>query len=192
MDPLTIAALASGALGAATSGQGQQDPKNAGDLHLANIGQQNLWNMMQQRAMSGSGDFGFGANVKQGKSQLQQMMGDRGISPQGGAGMNALSQMIGTASAADAQGRNDYAMNVLRSPMQVVSTEGSNWLPNSPSFGYDNEQQWQRFGRFRRQNNFNPLQAGQNLAATSQQAAPPVDPAAGYMPRAAGMFGRGA
>jgi len=82
-------------LGSVLSGGGQPDPKDAGDVHLANMGQQNLWNNLYGKVMSGSGDFGAGQGIKQGKSQLAQFMNDRGISPQSGAGIGAYANKDG-------------------------------------------------------------------------------------------------
>ena len=132
-------------IGGAFSGAPRSDPKDAGDVHLANMGQQNLWNRMYQQYMGGAGDYGFGASVKAGNSQLGQFMSGRGINPQSGAGMGAYSNMVGTAAAGDAANRRDFGMNLLRSPLQTVQTSGSNWLPNSPSFGYGTDEQWSNF-----------------------------------------------
>lgn len=128
----------------------QYDPKDAGDVHLANAGQQSLYNALLGRVMGGAGDFGAGANIKQGKSQLAQFMNDRGINPQSGAGIAGMADMIGTAEAGANQNRLGYAMNLLRSPLQTVQTAGSNWLPESPSYGYDPTAQWTVSARNRR------------------------------------------
>ena len=133
------------ALSGIFGGQQEYDPKDAGDLHLVNAGQLELWNSMHNRYKSGAGDYGFGSSVKQGKSQLQQMMADRGISPQSGVGMSALAEMIGTASAADSKNRSDFGLNLLRSPLQTAQTAGSNWLSSSPSQGAGPTEQWQHF-----------------------------------------------
>ena len=143
--------LGQGLVGA-YGGQQQPDPKNAGDVHLANMGQQNLWNSLYGRVMSGSGDFGAGQGIKQGKSQLAQFMNDRGINPQSGAGMGMYSNMVGQAQAGANQNRLGYAMDLLRTPLQTVQTSGSNWLPNSPSFGYGADEQWKHFAGMRRNN----------------------------------------
>ena len=149
---MALPAIAMGAgmalqgLGGLFGGNNQPDPKDAGDLHLVNQGQQDLWNRMQQQYMGGAGDFGMGQNIKAGKSQLSQMMAGRGINPGGGAGMGMFGNMVGTAGAQANQSRLNFGMNLLRSPMQTAQTAGSNWLPNSPSFGYGPTEQWAHFG----------------------------------------------
>ena len=145
IDPITGAFIASAVAntgGAIFGGQDQPDPTAAGDVHLANAGQLELYNMMLKQIMSGSGDFGAGQGIKQGKSQLSQFMSDRGINPGGGAGLGAMSNMIGTASAGANQNRLGYAMNLMRSPLQTVQTAGSNWMPSSPSYGAGPTEQW--------------------------------------------------
>ena len=145
MDPVTALALASGTAGAIWGGDGQPDPKHAGDVHLANAGQLELYNAMLKRYMAGAGDFGMGQNVKTGNSQLQQFMGDRGISPQSGYSGALFANMLGTSGANASQTRDAFGMNLLRSPLQTVQTSGSNWLPTSPSFGYSESEQWKHF-----------------------------------------------
>ena len=149
MDPITGMAIGTGinALGGVLSGNGQPDPETAGDLHLVNQGQQTLWNRMMQQYMGGAGDFGMGQNIKAGKSQLAQMMASRGINPGGGTGMGAFANMVGTAGAQANQSRLNFGMNLLRSPMQVAQSAGSNWLPESPSMGYDSTAQWKTSAR---------------------------------------------
>jgi len=144
------AGMALQGLGGLFSGNNQPDPKDAGDLHLVNQGQQTLWNRMMQQYMGGAGDFGMGQNVKQGKSALAQMMASRGINPGGGVGIGGYANMLGTAGAQANQSRLNFGMNLLRSPMQVAQTAGSNWLPESPSMGYDSTAQWKTSARNRR------------------------------------------
>lgn len=137
---LPAVAYGIGALGSVAGsiwGGQEADPKDAGDLHLVNAGQQDLWNSMLKKIQSGSGDFGAGQGIKQGKSQLAQFMADRGINPGGGTGVAGMADMIGTASAGANQNRLGYAMNLLGTPLQTAQTSGSNWLPGSPSQGYD-------------------------------------------------------
>ena len=138
-------------VGGLLSGGGQPDPQNAADVHLANIQQQKLYDALAGNIAAGAGDFGMGAATKTGKTTLQQFMADRGINPAGGAGLAGYSQMLGTAGAQANQNRLNYAMNLLRSPLQTVQTAGANWLPGSPSFGYGPQEQWKHFvaGRHR-------------------------------------------
>jgi len=123
---------------------GQQAP---GSLHQVNAGQVEQYNAMLRRLRSGSGDFGAGQNIKQGKSQLAQFMSDRGIAPGGGAGIGAYANMVGTAEAGANQNRLQYGMNLLQTPLQIAQTAGSNWLTNSPSQGYDATAQWKTYNR---------------------------------------------
>ena len=132
-------------------GGNQNDPKDAGDVHLANAGQLELYNMMLRQVMSGSGDFGAGRGIKQGKSQLSQLMADRGINPGGGAGIGAMADMIGTASAEANQNRLGHAMTLMHTPLQTVHTAGSNWMSSSPSQGYSTSEQWKHFAENQRQ-----------------------------------------
>ena len=141
-DPLTAGAIGLSALGSLWGGDNQPDPNDAGDLHLVNQGQQTLWNRMMQQYMGGAGDFGMGQNIKQGNSALSQMMAGRGINPASGAGMGAYANMVGTAGAQANHSRLNFGMNLLRSPMQVAQTAGSNWLPESPSMGHSSAEQW--------------------------------------------------
>ena len=140
-----------GAVGAQVLGGlfgGQQDP-TLGNAHLANQGQADLWNSMARGLMGGAGDFGFGSNFKLGKSQVQNFMGSRGIKmdPSSGAYAGAMGNMTGQALGMDAGARRDYAMNLLRSPLQMFQTTGANFMPNSPSRGFDANRQYQKHRR---------------------------------------------
>ena len=116
-------------------GNQEPDPQTAGDMHLVNSGQLELYNVMLKKVMAGSGDFGMGQNVKAGKSQLSQFMADRGIAPDSGTGAGMYANMVGTAGATANSDRLGYAMNLLRSPLQVGHTSGSNYVTSSPSWG---------------------------------------------------------
>ena len=133
------------ALGGLFGGNGQPDPKDAGDAHLTNSGQLDLYNTMLKQYMGGAGDFGMGQNVKTGNSQLSQLMASRGISPQSGMGAGLFANMVGTAGAQASQNRQNFGMDLLRSPLQVTHTAGSNWLPPSPSQGYGPTEQWTHY-----------------------------------------------
>jgi len=65
-------------------------------------------------------------------------------------------------------------MDLLRSPLQTVQTAGSNWLPNSPSFGYGTDEQWSHFAG-NRQNQFGG-QGGQNLSSYGAGYTAPAPP----------------
>ena len=107
-------------------------------IGLVNQGQQALWNQMARGVMGGQGDFGFGTNVKQGKSQLQDFMASRGVKmdPSSGAYAGAMGNMIGQAQGMDQGARRGFAMDLLRSPMQTFQGPfTANMLPGSPSRG---------------------------------------------------------
>ena len=127
---------------------GQQDPV-LGNAHLANQGQADLWNSMFRGRQSGAGDFGFGSNFKLGKSQVQNFIASRGgkLDPSSGAYAGAMGNMTGQALGMDAQARNDYTMNLLRSPMQMFQTTGANFMPDSPSRGFDANRQYKKYRR---------------------------------------------
>ena len=136
-------------LGGMLSGGGQPDPQN---LHLVNQGQQAMWNQMAKGLMEGQGDFGFGSNYKKGKSQVQDFMASRGIKmdPGSGAYAGAMGEMTGQALGMDAQARNNYALQLLGTPMQVAQGSGANFMTNSPSRGANwNAQQGNYWNRDR-------------------------------------------
>jgi len=130
------AAVAGDIAGAIWGGQDSPDPAN---LHLVNSAQQNMWNQMAQGLMNGQGDFGFGSNYKQGKSQVQDFMASRGVKmdPGSGAYAGAMGNMTGQALGMDAQARNNYALQLLGTPLQIAQGGGGNFIPGSPSYGQD-------------------------------------------------------
>ena len=136
IDPMTgyVAAQGLNALGQAVGGGEEADPMN---LHLVNQGQQNMWNQMARGLATGQGDFGFGSNYKQGKSQVQDFMASRGIKmdPSSGAYAGAMGEMTGKALGMDADARRNYALQVMGTPMQIAQGSGANFLSNSPSRG---------------------------------------------------------
>ena len=137
IDPGTAMLISTGAnLGAGGLSGGQEQAK--GNLHLVDQGQLAQRNAMIAGLRGGGGDFGFGTNVKQGQRQLQNLMAQRGVSidPRSGAYAGAYGNMVGQAAAADQGARRDYMMNLLRSPLQIASSTGHNFLPTSPSQGY--------------------------------------------------------
>jgi hypothetical protein len=136
IDPGTAILLSSaiGGLGSAFGGGGEEQKQLAGDLHLINPYQQQLYNQMYSGLMGGGGDFGYGSNIKAGTSQLQNMMAQRGIKVgSGGAYSGAYGNMVGSALGQDAEARRAYAMQLLQSPLQVEAITGANLVPGSPS-----------------------------------------------------------
>lgn len=135
MDPMTMMAIGQGvgAIGQGLMGSGDPVLSN---LHLVNSGQQALWNQMAQRALSGQGDYGYGAAAKSAKGQIQGMLESRGISQDSGLGMQALAQGYGAAAAQDAQNRRNTQLSILGTPLQTAQTAGANLIPGSPSAGY--------------------------------------------------------
>ncbi len=106
----------------------------AGDLHLVDPLMQQKRAQLIQSLMGGGMDTGFGANIKQGTSQLQQMMAQRGIKVgSGGAYTGAYGNMVGTAASNDANERYNRIYQMLGMPLQVASATGKNFIPGSPS-----------------------------------------------------------
>ena len=153
VDYLAAGAMGLNALGNMVGGMGGQD---YGNLHMVNRGQQDLWTQMAGQVSGGGGDFGFGNSIKQGKSQVQDFMAQRGVRMGGGGGQmggayaGAMGNMMGQATAADAQSRRNYALQLLGTPMQVAQSRGANFLPGSTSRGANfNAQQANYWGRDR-------------------------------------------
>ncbi len=135
IDPGTATLIGSGlnAVGSLVGGGGGQSTPMS-DLHLVNPQQQMLYQKMLQGLMGGGGDFGYGSNIKQGTSQLQNMMAQRGVKVgTGGAYSGAYGNMVGNALGQDANARRTYAMQLLQSPLQIASATGHNYIPGSPS-----------------------------------------------------------
>jgi len=130
-DPYSAAFQGAGVLGDLISAWAQPDPPEElpGNLVVSNPMQWNLYKMLKDAYTSGSGDYGLGSNIKAGMSNLQQMMADRGISPESGVYNSALSNMIAQATEADAASRRDYGLNLLRTPVQTAVISGENLLP---------------------------------------------------------------
>ena len=128
------AVMAANAAGSIWGGQGEQ---KEGNTHLVNQGAQSMWNQMARGLQTGQGDFGFGSNYKQGKSQVQDFMASRGVKmdPSSGAYAGMMGNMTGEALGMDADRRDKYAMQLMGTPMQTMTTTGANFLPNSPSRG---------------------------------------------------------
>jgi hypothetical protein len=120
----------------------QQMPPN---LHLVNPGQQALWNMFAQRAKSGAGEFGFGQAAKQGKSQVQNFLADRGVDMGSGFAAGAMGDAFANAAAQDSANRNQFNLSLLNTPLQVAQTAGANFIPGSTSTGADVGEQRQAF-----------------------------------------------
>ena len=138
-------------LGSLLGGGGGQE-QTPSNLHLVNPQQQLLYNRMIQQLMGGAGDFGYGSNIKQGSSQLQQMMASRGVKVgSGGAYTGAYGNMVGNALGQDATARRQYAMNLLQTPLQIASTTGANFIPGSVSAGVGVNDQMGEFDMYRTQ-----------------------------------------
>jgi hypothetical protein len=103
-----------------------------------------LWDQMLRGVMGGQGDFGFGANYKKGKSQVQDFMAGSGVKmdPSNPAYAGMMGNMTGQAMGMDAQAKRDYTMNLLRTPLQVAQTQGANFLASSDSAGMDANRQY--------------------------------------------------
>jgi hypothetical protein len=96
--------------------------------------------------MGGGMDTGFGANIKQGTSQLQQMMAQRGIKVgSGGAYTGAYGNMVGTAASNDANERYNRIYQMLGMPIQTATVTGANFVPGSTSHGQNARQQEANF-----------------------------------------------
>ena len=89
---------------------------------IVNPQQQKMWNAMSGQLMSGRGDFGFGSAFKQGKSQLQQYMANRGVSPNSGVGLAAMGNVATGASDVDAQNRTQRWMQLMGTPLQTAQS----------------------------------------------------------------------
>ena len=115
-----------GALGNVLGAFGQPGPQEQlpTNLVLSDPGQYKMLNAMRKAYMTGSGDFGFGSNVKQGSSQLSQFMADRGISQGSGYYGGAMGNMIAQAMSGDAQARRGYGMDLVRTPVQTAAITG--------------------------------------------------------------------
>jgi hypothetical protein len=137
--------LFSGGLGALGQGlMGQQD-QALGNLHLVNPAQQALYNTMTDRLLSGSGDFGTGQAIKQGKSQLQDFMAQRGISPDSGIYGQQMGNMVANAASQGAANRRNTMLQLMGTPLQTAQTAGANYITGSPSSGTTTEAQANSF-----------------------------------------------
>jgi hypothetical protein len=102
--------------------------------------------------MGGGMDTGFGANIKQGTSQLQQMMAQRGIKVgSGGAYTGAYGNMVGTAAANDANERYKRIYQMLGQPIQTATVTGANFVPGTVSAGGSISDQMGEFDMYRTQ-----------------------------------------
>ena len=136
------------AYGAATGGGDEQQAQ--GNLHLVNPVQQALYNQAAQGFMRGDGDFGFGSNYKQGKSQVQDFMASRGVrmDPSSGAYAGAMGNMTGQAQGMDNDARRQFALQLMGTPLQIAQTAGANFIPGTVSQGPGTQQQQDNFSRF--------------------------------------------
>ena len=134
--PAVVSAIGAGI---AANNQESPEPQRPSNVHLANMGQAALWDQMARGLQGGGGDFGYGTNVKKGKSQLQDFMASRGVKmdPGNAAYAGAYGNMVGQAAGMDAQARRDEVARLLSTPLQTVQSTGGNFMPTSPSFGVD-------------------------------------------------------
>ena len=106
---------------------------------IVNPQQQKMWNAMSRQLMSGSGDYGFGSAFKQGKSQLQDYMANRGVSQDSGVGLAAMGNVANGASQVDAQNRTQRWMQLMGTPLQTAQSTyqpdngGTNWKKYLPA-----------------------------------------------------------
>jgi len=140
----TLLSSGIGALGAGLSGGGDKARQN---LHLVNPAQQALYNQMAGQLLNGSGDYGFGTAFKQGKSQLQDFMAQRGISPDSGIYGQQMGNMTANALAQDAAGRRNTLFQLMSQPLQTAQTAGANYITGSPSAGTTTEAQARGYTR---------------------------------------------
>lgn len=145
--PAGVGYLAGGLASGIGSAFGDQPEEAKGNLHLVNPAQMALYNAAARGLLQGAGDFGYGSNIKQGKSQLQDFMASRGVkmSPQSGAYGAAYGSMVGNALGMDAQARQNYGLGLLNSGLQVAHATGANFIPGSPSIGYNQRLQGNSF-----------------------------------------------
>lgn len=132
MNPMIAAAGINAIGGLLSNNNGPAQPMS--DLHLVDPLMQQKRALLIQQLMGGGGDTGFGANIKQGTSQLQNMMAQRGIKVgSGGAYSGAYGNMVGTAMSNDANERYKRIYELLGMPLQIASATGKNFIPGSPS-----------------------------------------------------------
>ena len=149
MDPLTMYGIGAGVNAIGQGLMGSQEQGAKGNLHLVNPMQQQLYQYMGNQLMNGAGDYGFGNAIKQGKSQLQDFMAQRGISPDSGVYGQQMGNMVANASALAGQNRMNNLFQLMSQPLQTATITGANFLPGSTSFGIGREQQAASFDRNR-------------------------------------------
>jgi len=138
MNPLAIAYLGGQAMDMIGAGMQNNNPVLS-KWDIVNPQQQKMWNAMSRQLMSGSGDYGFGSAFKQGKSQLQDYMANRGVSQDSGVGLAAMGNVANGASQVDAQNRTQRWMQLMGTPLQTAQStyqpdnEGINWKKYLPA-----------------------------------------------------------
>jgi hypothetical protein len=141
---LKYGSMALGGLGALFGGGGEE--QLPGNLHMVDPAAVAYRNRILASLMGGGMDTGFGANIKQGTSQLQQMMAQRGIKVgSGGAYTGAYGNMVGTAASNDANERYKRIYQMLGQPIQTATVTGANFIPGSVSHGQNARQQEANF-----------------------------------------------
>ena len=164
----SILANTLGGLFGGGGGEGQ-----AANLHLVNPGQQALYNLLAQRAVSGAGDFGFGSAAKQAKGQVQQFLADRGVDMNSGFAAGAMGDAFANAAAQDQQNRNQFNLGLLATPLQVAQTAGANLIPGSPSQGWSPGAQEGSWNAWQQQQWLAPTTGGHQWGAFSGPARQP-------------------
>lgn len=95
-----------------------------------------LQNAMLRAYMSGSGEFGLGAGMKQANATMGQYAARAGIPVGSGAYASALSKMYGQALGQDAMARQQYGMQLMQaSPAYYNSMQLALGKQQNPGFG---------------------------------------------------------
>jgi hypothetical protein len=132
MDPLTIASLVTSA---AQGFMGSGDPGPQANTHITNRRQSRMWEYMAKMLGQRAGDFGGGQAFKSGMGNLEQIMAQRGISPQSGAYAGAVGNVAGQAGVADQQNYQNAMFRLLGTPLQTHQSSGPNMVRTSQTYG---------------------------------------------------------
>lgn len=124
---------------------GGKDEFRPANLHLVNGAQMAGYQDLMRKLLAGDGDHGFGTAVKQGKTQIQQMLADLGVSANSGYGAAAMGDMVANAASQDSANRVQTMLELIRTPLQTAQTQGANFIPGSPSAGMDANRQYDNY-----------------------------------------------
>lgn len=95
-----------------------------------------LQNALLRAYMSGSGEYGLGAGMKQAQATLGQGAASRGISPQSGAYQSMMAKMFADALGQDAMQRQQYGLNLMQAnPAYYNSMQLQLGKQQQPGFG---------------------------------------------------------